>query len=67
MPRFQVILSAAESERFEAYCGKTGHKKSTLAARLIREHLDGERFAHQPELLPPSPATGARGHGRARP
>lgn len=50
MPRFQVILSNAEEERFAAYCAQKGHKKSTLVARLIREHLDREGFVHQPEL-----------------
>jgi hypothetical protein len=51
MPRFQVILTNEESERFAAYCARTGHKKSTLAARLIREYLNLQGFAHQPDLL----------------
>lgn len=30
------------ARRFEHYCERRGHKKSTLIARLIREHLDEE-------------------------
>lgn len=59
MPRFQVILSDADDQRFAAFCAERGHKKSTLAARLIREHLDRERYAHQPDLLP-APARRAK-------
>ncbi|WP_297511004.1 hypothetical protein [uncultured Caulobacter sp.] len=46
--RVQVLLQPAEAERFERYCSQTGHKKSTLIARLIREHLDREQFEIQP-------------------
>jgi len=42
-----VLLSAAEHERFEAYCNERGYKKSTLIARLIREHLNSEPSARQ--------------------
>ena len=46
-----------EFERFERYCDSQGFKKSTLIARLIREHLDGERFQLQKSLpLTPSGA-----------
>lgn len=31
-----------EASRFEKFCEARGHKKSTLIARLIREHLDRE-------------------------
>lgn len=31
-----------EASRFERFCESRGHKKSTLIARLIREHLDRE-------------------------
>lgn len=55
MSRFQVLLTETESERFSAYCASQGFKKSTLAARLIREHLDRECFAYQPELRAPEP------------
>jgi len=49
--RVQVLMSREESERFEAYCHERGFKKSTLIARLIREHLAGEHFAQQQELF----------------
>ena len=49
--RVHVLLPAPQGERFEAYCRSKGHKKSTLIARLIREHLDRERFEVQPELF----------------
>ena len=42
--RVQVLLRASEAERFERFCIQRGHKKSTLIARLIREHLDQEGF-----------------------
>lgn len=57
MPRFQVILTDADDQRFAAYCSQTGHKKSTLTAKLIRDYLDSAGFAYQPELLPASPRT----------
>lgn len=49
--RVQVLISDAEAERFEAYCRVKGFKKSTLIARLIREHLDRENFGTQAELF----------------
>jgi metal-responsive CopG/Arc/MetJ family transcriptional regulator len=49
--RVQVLLPGDEAERFDAYCKAKGHKKSTLILRLIREHLDRERFQHQPALF----------------
>ena len=45
-----VILEADEFERLDAYCAKRGYKKSSLAARLIRDHLDNEGFRVQEEL-----------------
>ncbi len=39
-----VLLTPDEFERLEAYCSERGYKKSTLIARLIRAHLDGENF-----------------------
>jgi hypothetical protein len=51
VPRISVLLSEADAQRFAAYCEQKGHKKSTLAARLIREHLDRECFSVQ-LLLP---------------
>lgn len=46
--RVQVLLQPAEAERFERFCTQQGHKKSTLIARLIREHLDREEFETHP-------------------
>jgi hypothetical protein len=62
MPSVTVLLSTPDAERFDAYCQFTGHKKSTLIARLIREHLDREGFASQPPLtgLEPSSRPAAR-------
>jgi hypothetical protein len=45
-----VIISADEFRRFQKYCAKGGYKKSTLVVRLIRDHLDAEKFMMQPEL-----------------
>jgi hypothetical protein len=42
LARVNVLLSADEAERFNAYCSRHGFKKSTLIARLVREHLDRE-------------------------
>lgn len=50
VPKISVLLTDAEDERFDAYCREKGFKKSTLAARLIREHLDREGFAAQRSL-----------------
>jgi hypothetical protein len=49
--RVQVLMSREEAERFEAYCYEKGFKKSTLIARLIREHLAEEHFTQQQELF----------------
>lgn len=48
--RIQVLMPACEAELFEAYCREKGHKKSTLIARLVREHLVREGFAVQTAL-----------------
>ena len=45
-----VLLDSEEFERFGASCLECGHKKSTLVARLIREHLDAEDFRPQRDL-----------------
>lgn len=42
--RITVLLDPDLQARFSAYCLEKGHKKSTLIARLIREHLDGNRL-----------------------
>jgi len=48
--RVQVLMPPSDAERFEAYCREKGHKKSTLIARLIREHLAREGYAAQTSL-----------------
>ena len=48
--KITVLLDPEEFERFEAYCESQGFKKSTLIARLIREHLDAARFQIQRSL-----------------
>ena len=42
--KITVLLDPEEFGRFEAYCESQGFKKSTLIARLIREHLDMAGF-----------------------
>ena len=50
--RFQitVLLDREEHVRFSAYCDERGYKKSTLVARLIRDHLDSEGYRTQRPL-----------------
>ena len=48
--KITVLLDPDEYVRFEAFCSERGHKKSTLVARLIRDHLDLEEFRQQREL-----------------
>ena len=38
--KISVLLDSEEFQRFDAYCEQQGFKKSTLIARLIRDHLD---------------------------
>ena len=42
LTRVNVLFSEDEAERFNAYCSRHGFKKSTLIARLVRDHLDRE-------------------------
>lgn len=49
--RVQVLMPREEADRFDAYCRQLGFKKSTLIARLIREHLVEEHFAQQQDLF----------------
>ncbi|MNK14030.1 hypothetical protein D3C87_321240 [compost metagenome] len=49
--RVQVLMKPEEADRFERYCHQRGHKKSTLIARLIRDHLDDENFQPRAELF----------------
>jgi len=45
-----VLLGEDDYARFDAYCRERGHKKSTLIARLVRDHLAQEGFALQTKL-----------------
>ena len=45
-----VLLDQEEHVRFKAYCDERGFKKSTLVARLIRDHLDDEGYRLQRRL-----------------
>lgn len=49
--KISVLLNPDEAARFDAYCEERGYKKSTLIARLIREHLDREQFAVQLDMF----------------
>lgn len=42
--RVQVLMPPDEAGRFERFCTDRGYKKSTLIARLIREHLEREGY-----------------------
>lgn len=53
--KISVVLSVLEFARFDAYCAEKGHKKSTLIARLIREHMDRESFHVQGTLFAEQP------------
>ena len=50
MAKVSVLLTSDEEIRSSAYCKSHGFKKSTLIARLIREHLDREGYAFQTSL-----------------
>lgn len=57
-----VLLDESEFRWFEAFCLERGHKKSTLIARLIREHLNSQGFTMQEDLpLAGQPAANASG------
>ncbi len=45
--KISVLLDSKEFDRFDAYCQERGFKKSTLIARLIRDHLDESVFDSQ--------------------
>lgn len=49
--RVQVLMPREEADRFEGYCRQRGFKKSTLIARLIREHLAEEHYVEQKDLF----------------
>lgn len=50
--RVQVLMRPGDAAAFERYCENLGFKKSTLIARLIREHLEREGYggAHSSRL-----------------
>jgi hypothetical protein len=58
--RIQVLITPEEAERFDSYCRERGFKKSTLIARLVREHLDAEQYWPQKGLF----ETQLEGHQR---
>lgn len=49
--KISVLLPKEEAERFDEYCRREGYKKSTLVARLIREHLDKHAFHVQADFF----------------
>jgi hypothetical protein len=51
--RITVLLSRKEAVRLNQYCESQGFKKSTLIARLIKEHLDTAAIPSQQELSLP--------------
>lgn len=48
--KITVLLPAEDFKRFDSYCQDQGFKKSTLIARLIRDHLDSAGFGMQRDL-----------------
>jgi hypothetical protein len=52
--RVSVLLAKSGLSLSERLCEERGYHKSTLIARVIREHLDAERFKMQGPL--PLPA-----------
>lgn len=55
MAKISVLISDSEEVRFGEYCDMKGYKKSTLIARLIRDHLDREGFRVQDRLFVEDP------------
>lgn len=51
MTRLTVLLDEDEDARFSAYCREKGFKKSTLIARLVRDHLDSLGYAAQSDMF----------------
>jgi hypothetical protein len=49
--KISVLVSTEEFERFESFCREQGHKKSTLIAKLIRDHLDAAGYGTQGRLF----------------
>jgi metal-responsive CopG/Arc/MetJ family transcriptional regulator len=40
--KVSVLLSPQDAARLDSYCTNSGHKKSTLIAKLVRDYLDAE-------------------------
>lgn len=40
--KVSVLLSPQDAARLESYCTDSGHKKSTLIAKLVRDYLDAK-------------------------
>lgn len=38
--KISVLIPPDDAVRFDEYCRREGHKKSTLIVKLIREHLE---------------------------
>lgn len=49
--RVQVLMPQDEADRFADYCRDKGFKKSTLIARLVREHMNREGYPPQRDLF----------------
>lgn len=50
--KITVLLAEEDFRRFDSYCRDKGFKKSTLIARLVREHLAREGHEPQRDLFP---------------
>lgn len=48
--KISVLLPDDDAQRYEAYCEKFGHKKSTLIARLVRDFLNKENYPAQQSI-----------------
>lgn len=62
-PRVNVLLTPEDFDRLTDYCERTGHKKSTLIATLIREFLErnvAKVAASRAKAAPRTPATRAK-------
>jgi hypothetical protein len=55
------LLDPAVAERFGAHCKQKGFKKSSLAARLILDHLDQEKFQKNPKEIDGFSCVGSTG------
>ena len=40
MRKISLLLNERDEARLSAFCFANGHKKSTLIAKLVRDHLD---------------------------